>query len=327
MSALADSSAPSNSGRRWQRVLGLLPVVALVAWAGVTEPEWAGPEGQSSPAAAPIGSHVEFRDTRIDESSGLVCSLRHPGIFWTHNDSLSAPRLYAVDSQGQTRAEIRLRDAANVDWEDMACLRRPDGSAVLLVADIGDNLHLRSAIDLYELAEPDLPPEPGREILVSPLRRWRARYPDGRHNAETLLVHPQTQRMMILTKDPSGHSRLYAFPASAKPGEVAVLELLTELNLPALPRLGKAPHHAQQTTGGAISADGRWLAVATYSYILEWALPTDGDVARALTQPPVYWQPPVTPQLEAIAYAQDGNSLWFSSERLPAGLWRMDLKR
>ena len=44
---------------------------------------------------------------KIHESSGLAVSHRHPGLFWTHNDSGDAPRLYAFDEQGRHHGTLR----------------------------------------------------------------------------------------------------------------------------------------------------------------------------------------------------------------------------
>lgn len=51
------------------------------------------------------GQAVDFESRRlqsdaISESSGLVASRTHDGVFWTHNDSGDAPRIFAIDRSG-----------------------------------------------------------------------------------------------------------------------------------------------------------------------------------------------------------------------------------
>jgi hypothetical protein len=89
----------------------------------------------------------------LRELSGLVESARHPGVFWAHNDSLDAPRLFALTSQGALITERRVLGARNVDWEDITVARdHPQG--LLFVADSGDNFHWREERSVYVVREP-----------------------------------------------------------------------------------------------------------------------------------------------------------------------------
>ena len=208
-----------------------------------------------------------LQDKRINESSGLTRSLKHSGVFWTLNDSSSAPCVFAIDEKGQTRAKVRIPGAVNFDWEDLACAKDAQGIPHLFIGDLGDNLSVRPTVTVYEVTEPDLPQNADKEQLSAAPKLWHATYPDGRHNAETLLVHPKTRRIYIVTKTEHGHSALYAFPE--KPVQGATLELvkLTDLEFPPRRRLGKRPQDACQTTGGAFSPDHllpcRWRLSAT----------------------------------------------------------------
>lgn len=66
-------------------------------------------------AAGPVaaddgGDGFTITDPRIKESSGLAASRKHPGVYWTHNDSDDGPYVYAVDSRtGRTVATVTLR--------------------------------------------------------------------------------------------------------------------------------------------------------------------------------------------------------------------------
>jgi hypothetical protein len=264
-----------------------------------------------------------LEDKRLHESSGLALSQKEPDIFWTHNDSGSDPCIYAIDTKGITRAKVRLPGAVNFDWEDIASVKGHDGTARLFIGDLGDNLLVRPTITVYEIPEPTLPKNAGKEMLSTAPKVWHAHYPDGRHNAETLLVHPLTGRIHIVTKTDSGDCALYVFPAKHIDGSIVELMKLGDLKFPAKPRLGKRPTDASQTTGGAFSPDGRHVIISTYSYLHEWTLGVEEDLATALKRQAKIIEPPLVMQLESICYDRDGNTLWLTSERLPTPLWRI----
>ncbi len=282
-----------------------------------------------SQAAEPVPLRAELaatlQDRRIQESSGLARSLRHADVFWTLNDSGNDPCLFAIDKTGKTRAKVRLPDAVNFDWEDIASARNADGTPSLYIADIGDNLHVRASITVYELPEPDLPANPDKEVRSAHPLLWQARYPAGRPDAETLLVHPKTRQMFIVTKDPEGHSIVYAFPTTqpSVSGKPLVLEKVTALEFPVRAREGKRPHHACMTTAGDISPDGNRLIIATYSYLHEWTWAPGQPLAEALAKPARLLLPPITAQMEGVCYDADSSNLWFTSERLPTPLYQV----
>lgn len=281
---------------------------------------------QEKNAAIPASAErvTQLADQRINESSGLARSQRHPGVFWTLNDSGGEPCVFAIDTTGHTRAKVRLPHAVNFDWEDIASATDADGQPQLYIADIGDNLKVRPIIQVYQIPEPAIPAEHlDKEILSPEPRVWRALYPKKRHNAETLLVHPHTGRLYLVTKDDDGENTLYAFPETLTEGENMLLEKIVDIDFPSRPRLGKRPKDAELTTAGDISPDGRRLAISTYSYIHEWQLPSGQSLKDALKKPARLIEPPLTPQMEALCYDADSQTLWFTSERLPTPLYRL----
>jgi len=301
-----------------RRSLGLLAIAAALL--GLTHPGAA----EESPVKLTAELVTTLTDQRLNESSGLARSQRQPGLFWTHNDSGGEPCLYAIDTAGRTRAKVRLPHAVNFDWEDIASATAADGQPQLYIADIGDNLKVRPIIQVYQIPEPAIPAEHlDKEILSPEPRVWRALYPKKRHNAETLLVHPQTGRLYLVTKDDDGENTLYAFPETLTEGENMLLEKIVDIDFPSRPRLGKRPKDAELTTAGDISPDGRRLAISTYSYIHEWQLPSGQSLKDALKKPARLIEPPLTPQMEALCYDADSRTLWFTSERLPTPLYRL----
>ena len=299
--------------------LGLV-FAAVLAAHGQSVEAW--PE---QPAPSKSQQVAILEDKRIKESSGLALGVRDPSIFWTVNDSGGEPCVFAIDRSGKTRAKVRVRDAANFDWEDIASCKDEHGTPTLFVGDIGDNLFIRASIQVYQIPEPEINAagQPVSETETAAPQIWRANYPDGRHNAESLLVHPQTKRLYILTKSDDGRCALYAFPQPLQPKVSMVLEKVVDLVFPKLIRAGKRPHDNCMTTGASFAPDGSRLVVSTYSSLYEWRLPKNKSLAEALQQPPVRIEPELLRQVEAVCYDSDSLTLWLTSEHLPTPLLRV----
>ncbi len=169
-------------------------VVAALAISGtlvLTESQ--GPQ----PDAAPV---FAFQDRTIDESSGLVDAGAH---VLTVNDSGADAVVYVVDrSSGKTVGRTTYTDDEVVDVEAMA--PGPDGT--LWVGDIGDNPWHRSSVAVYEL------PMPTAGDATVPAKRYELVYQGGPRDAEALLVHPETGRLLVVSKGLFG-GQLFQAPA------------------------------------------------------------------------------------------------------------------
>jgi hypothetical protein len=77
-------------------------------------------------------------------------------------------------------------------------------------------------------------------------------------------------------------------------------------------------------TGGAVSRDGRFVALRTYTDAYVWPL-TGSDVAAALARPPARIALPVAPQGEAISFGADGRSIVVAGERVPGDVTSVPL--
>lgn len=264
-------------------------------------------------------------DKRLSESSGICLGIRDPSVFWTINDSGGEPCVFAIDRAGKTRAKVRVHDAANFDWEDIAMGKDDRGQPALFVADIGDNLLLRSSIQVYQFPEPAIVAvgQVVNETTSAEPSLWRANYPDGRHNAECLMVHPQTGRLYLITKSDDGRCALYSFPEKLQEKVSMTLEKIVDLTFPPIVRPGKRPHDNCMTTGACFSSDGSHLVVSTYSSLYEWTLPKGQSLAEALQQAPVRIEPDLQRQMEGVCYDRDGVTFWVTSEHLPAPLIRV----
>jgi hypothetical protein len=258
----------------------------------------------------------------IDESSGIVASRTTPGMYWTHNDSGDGPFIYAFDDRGHNRGVWRVTGALANDWEDMAAGPGPTaGTSYLYIGDIGDNSGNRFPIMVYRIPEPTIAVEEGatrkNAQATEAAEVLRFRYPDGRHNAETMMVHPVTGKIYIITKIEFGNPRVYEGDLTAGSAGIITLARVGELRVPSV--------FGGMITGGSISPDGKRVALCDYLQGYELVLP-DANSAFNLI-----WKEPLRPitlgpreQGEAIGYRLDGKALMATSEGRPAALIQVE---
>ena len=297
----------------------------FITGASKDRPAAGGKGGSASPGAEPgtYGDAVRLavlQEKGVTESSGLVASRTTPGVFWTHNDSGDARVLYAFDRQGRRRGVWRVTGAEARDWEDIAAGPGPRADRpYLYVGDIGDNSGLRKSITVYRVAEPAVTDADAASTKAQPRRTAEAeairlRYPDGPHDAETLMVHPQTGDIYIVTKHTLFAAGVYKLPASRATGGAAqTLERVGDLRAPAI--LGG------MFTGGDISPDGRRVALCDYGGAYEMTLPEGGTAFDEIWgQFVVSVGTGARLQGEAVCYRLDGRALLLTSEKRPVPL-------
>jgi hypothetical protein len=161
----------------------------------------------TSPAAPPVAGQVAERriaDPDIDELSGLAASRLHPGVLYGINDSGGAPLVYAIDANGNTVARLRLDGITARDWEALAPGWDDSGQPILWIGGIGDNRDNQQRVRLLRIAEPI------RLVDQSvAFQDFWITYADGPHNAEALLVHPETGEISVVTKGSGGPGAMY----------------------------------------------------------------------------------------------------------------------
>lgn len=267
----------------------------------------------------PATKLADLKDPAIRESSGIVASRSTPGLYWTHNDSGDGPFLYAFDERGVRRGVWRVTGAAARDWEDIAAGPGPRRNTnYLYIGDIGDNNERRAEIIVYRLPEPvisaaDAASTKSKPRLPEAAETIRLRYPDGKHDAEALLVHPVTSSIYLITKVPFAGAGIYEAAAPHSTTSTTTLSRKGELNVPGL--------FGGMITGGDISPNGRRVAFCDYLQGYEIVLREPDAEFNTI------WKQPLTPfalgsrkQGEAITYRLDGKALLATSEGLPAPL-------
>ncbi|MCZ3389102.1 MAG: MFS transporter [Actinomycetia bacterium] len=297
---LTPSAAPVAASSRAIALPAIAVLVALSAFGAAprsTEPTPGEAERLTSTRLADV------QDPRIDEASGMSVSRLHPGVVWLVNDSKGGEIVYGVDESGETVAELTLRNIYNRDWEAMAPGVDDSEDPALWIADIGDNDAQWPSVRVYRIPEPA---KLGKQDI--PWRRVELRYPDGAHNAETLMVD-ESGRIVIVTKEALG-AGVYATPKAPGLGTTVELE-----------RVGPAP---MLLTDGAISPDGTQVALRSYTsfYLYDakafLSRGTDGDAGTV-------YPLPLQPQGETLAYELDGAGVLVGSEGVEQPIYAIGL--
>lgn len=241
----------------------------------------------ADPVPAPTPA-CTITDPRLEELSGLVADDQH---WYAINDGGTAATVWVIGKDCQVQDKItNFMDPYDV--EDLA--RGADGTFWL--SDTGDNDEDRDTVALLSLT-------PAGDGAVH-----RLTYPDGRHDAEALLLD-RTGVPYIFTKNPLGTADVYrpAAPLAAPgptPLEHVATVRLTSTDTPGGPVPGLVG--SVVVTGAASSADGTVIALRTYTDAYLFPV-KDGDVVAALAEKPVRVPLPNEAQGEAIAFQPDGS--------------------
>lgn len=278
------------------------------------------PDGraQSSPdeEKAPYGEPKvvgKLESDEIKESSGLTASKCQPDVFWTHNDSGDEAFLYAIDSKGRNRGTWKVAGAENDDWEDIASYKDASGKCVLFVGEIGNNARTRSERAVYRVAEPMVKPEDAAYTKKNPGTTEQSEklvfnFPDSPHDAETLMIHPSSGDIYVVSKGVSGPAGVYKINPRFGSAEAQRAEKIADISVPAVPN--------GLLTGGDISPDGKRVVVCDYFAAYELVLPAGArNFDEIWKQKPLRLETGKREIGEAIAFAADGKSVVLTSEK------------
>lgn len=254
----------------------------------------------------------KIKSNEITESSGLAASRCQSDVLWTHNDSGDGAFIFAINTKGETLGTWKVEGARNADWEDIAAYKDKTGKCFIYIGETGNNKLKRHEHLVYRVAEPIVRPDDVKSNRSEPLataavESTRFTYPDFDQDAETLLVHPHTGAIYIVTKRVSGPAGVYRVKPDFGSAETQPAESVGELSVPAIPN--------GFLTGGDISPDGRHLIVCDYTRAYEYHLPESAAGFDAI------WKEAAMPiELgprkvgESICYNADGSSLFATSE-------------
>lgn len=248
---------------------------------------------------------ARIRHDDIDESSGIVRSRLHPGIYWTHNDSGDVARIFPLRLDGTSHDPgdpdlsiegITIPNAESADWEDIAA----DDCGNLIIGDFGNNGNARRDLAVYIVPEPTPYGNPTPSIVT---RKILFHYPDQHsfppkhRNFDCEAVYFAYGKIYLLTKHRADTlTKLYRIDKMA-------VDQSNPLTLVDLFDIGG------RVTGADVSGDGRRLAVVSYedgSLFREtvggiWVFHQPNQSGRYFDGE-IYWLPAWTKGAEAICW-------------------------
>jgi len=259
---------------------------------------------------------------KLDEASGIQAG--NNGVFFLHNDGGSF--IFAIDATGRDLGRMKIKGAKNKDWEDITRVIGEDGP-ILVIADTGDNYHGRKKVRLFFVKEPA-----GDEFEndLRPIHRLDIRYEDGPRDVEAVAYDPASDMILFLSKSDQP-PRLYGVPMelalwedeleAAFLGEVPGFRPPTRSDILSSPKRGMS---VSRPTGMDISADGRTAAVITYRSLYVFERGDDETWVEAFQREPREYAGPPGLHDEAVGFSHDQQSIYVTTERRPAPLYRLD---
>jgi hypothetical protein len=232
-----------------------------------------------------------FVDPAITESSGLV-DLGTAMV--TMNDSGGAPVLYTVDARtGRTIGRTTYADHVE-DVEALAPGRGPSAGRIW-AADIGDNDERRPSVRVYSVRTGS-----GDRRVAAP--SYELVYPDGAHDAESLVVDGRG-RLFVITKGVLGGT-VYAAPATLDPHRPNRLASVARVGIWA--------------TDAALFPDGGHVLVRGYGTAVVYSFPDFEPIASV--------DLPRQKQGEGVSIGASGR-IRLSSEGRNSAVLQVDLPR
>ena len=285
---------------------------------------------QTGPPPVTIERTGWLASDQLLEASGLQASHARAGDFFVHNDGGEA-LLYAIDATGADLGTIEIVPAKNRDWEDITSVPVGD-SRWIVVGDIGDNMARRESVKLYFVEEPrtgEFERYSGQQILKHALDLT---YPDGPRDCESMAYDPAGDRILLLSKRDKP-PRLYAIDLATalteSRAELRFLGSMAKLRPPTSRdryQWGGRTDFISQPTAMDISPDGTSMVILTYRSLYRYRRAPGEDWLSVLQKQPAEVTGPPAVQNEAVGYGVDGQSVYVTTEKLPAPVFRVVFK-
>ncbi len=204
-----------------------------------------------------------------------------PGLFFVVDDGSGVSRIVAIRTDGSVVATIEVdgMKAGNAEAIAPGVCEQGSTKRCLYIGDIGAD-PARTHIVVYRIDEPDaanLPPAAG----PVPSQAWEYTYPDGKYNAESLLIGDDGS-VVVVTKVARGSTEGHRVYRGAPGGGELTLASTFELPEPLSPR--------QSLLVGNLVTDASRLAdrvvLLTYDQAVEYLAPTPGADPAAFSSWP-----------------------------------------
>ncbi len=241
-------------------------------------------------------------NAEINEASGLVASRSNPNALWTHNDSGDKARIFLISDKAKHLATFTIEGAENRDWEDIG-MCNDNGINYLYVGDIGDNSAAHDLSTIYRFPEPEMSNVTSpTEKTIANAQTIRFQYPDGKRDAECLMIDPLTKDILIVSKREE-NVNVYVAPYPQSFTEVIMLTKVSTLSF-------------NQVVAGDISPDGKEILLKNYTKVFYWKKEANESIVDVLKKP--FQNLPYSQdneiQGESIAWKLDGSGYFTLGE-------------
>ncbi|NNJ88009.1 MAG: hypothetical protein HKP53_01285 [Eudoraea sp.] len=239
---------------------------------------------------------------QFNENSGIT-TLEHDRI-WLIEDNGNKDVIYEVNTKGERLREFEVKNAKNIDWEDLT----KDEKGNLYIGDFGNNDNDRKDMVIYKIPDPTI--EPGDKIEAEEIN---FKYPEqkeyppapSKRKFDTEALFYLDSVLYIITKDRSdpflGEALIYTVPAEAGSYYATLVGTFKTCN----------DFTTCQITSAAISPDKKKIVLLGYGtlwLITEFDLP---DFSKGNVQ---FIDLGVRTQLEAVCF-KDNSTILLSDEK------------
>ncbi|WP_275936506.1 cell wall anchor protein [Chondromyces apiculatus] len=248
--------------------------------------------------------------TAIVEPSGIAASRVTPGVMYVHNEDTTAVVAISTTSAA-TLGSFNVSNVTPADWEDVATGPCPAGQCIFM-GDIGRSSANfptpPSTFAVYRIPEPNIGAGQTSGNLTADAFPFQ--YPDSPKDAESIMVHPTTGDIYIITKSGTGLSKVYKFPTPLPtPGTMSTLIFVSNLQLPTT-----TDPNVSYATSAAIHPCANRFLLRTYRRVYEFRAAAGAAFETAFAATPVTLTDTVEGQGEAIEYQSNGAGYFTMSE-------------
>ncbi|MCA9743360.1 MAG: hypothetical protein H6695_07445 [Deferribacteres bacterium] len=262
-----------------------------------------------------IGKRITLATLTFDdlqEVSGIAASRQNANVVWLHNDSGDRNFIYAFNTRLQHLGSYEIVGAKAGDWEDIAIGPGPqDGQHYLYIGDIGDNDAKHDLHYIYRVLEPRVRADQRpAQIKLYGAQKITFIYPDGKRDAEALMVDPVSKDLYIVSKR-EAHVHVYRAAYPQLTSQPITLQKVAVLPI-------------SWVVAGDISATGNEILLKTYDAIYYWPRLPDKPLWQSFEREAEMLPYFLEPQGEAIAWRADGMGYFTISEvfkGIPAPLY------